>query len=228
MKKVIHIGLLFFLLCPIASSAGLPTVEERLNIGGIVKEVDIPNEGLWAYVVAEAIIESPPKVVWATLADIDHWNRWLPMTHQAGILSEEAASKITSQNAVNKDEVLAINAQYPAAADTKTEKNSWECIAYEDFNLPWPLKNQWQVKRYVFEDSENMKKAVWRKVATVDNKDDGFWEITPWKDGKTHLRYYYRVKAKRHIPNPVFKTAVSFTINSMIKALRREAKSREI
>jgi hypothetical protein len=150
------------------------------------------------------------------------------MTSQAGILSEEAASKITPQNAVDKEEVLIINAKYPAATQAKTEKNTWQCIAYEDFNLPWPLKNQWQVKRYTFEDSQDMRRAVWRKVATVDNKDDGFWEITPWKDGATHLRYYYRVKAKRSVPDPIFRTAVSFTVNSMIKALRREAKRREI
>ncbi len=42
-------------------------------------------------------------------------------------------------------------------------------------------------------------------------------------DGGTLLHYTYRVKVKEGVPQPLFKAAVSLTINSMIKALRHEA-----
>lgn len=198
-----------------------------MDIGAIIKEVEVPPDGLYAYVRARAVIDCPPKVVWDTLADINHWYKWLPMTHRAGILSPEAASKVTPDMVPDKEKIMALDARFPGTAVPKEEKSQWSEMAYEDFDLPWPIKNQWSVKYYFFDDGENMKRAMWRKVNSIDGKDDGFWEITPWKNKRTHLRYYYRVKAKRSVPTPVFSTAVSFTVNSMIKALRRETKRRE-
>lgn len=188
----------------------------------------MPADGLYAHVRAEAVIDCPPQVVWDTLADIGQWYKWLPMTHRAGILSPEAAAKVTPAIVPDKEKIMTLDAKFPATAAPREEKRQWSAMAYEDFDLPWPIKNQWSVKYYFFDDGENMKRAVWRKVNSIDGKDDGFWEITPWKTKRTHLRYYYRVKAKRNVPGPVFTTAVSFTVNSMIKALRREAKRREV
>lgn len=223
MKKKVFLILVLFVVFSLEARAGRLSQDERLDIGTIIKEITIPGGSQWAYVRVRAVVDSSPQAVWATLININGWPKWLPMTKKAWFLSDEAAQKITPEIARNKDEVLAIDARDPPAAPKQTHNNHWQRIAYEEYDLPWPLKNEWVVRRYTFDETDEINKASWRKVASTDSEDDGYWEITNWKDGKTHLRYYYRVRSKENVPQPLFKAAVSLTVNSMIKALRRES-----
>lgn len=224
MRKFIFLLTIFII--PLVADAGKLSLEERLDVGGIVKEINIPKEEQWAYVYVRAIIKSKPETVWLTLADIDKWPSWLPMTRNAWFVSPEAASKITPEVARNRDDVLKINYENPPITVQENEKGGWQRVAYEEYDLPWPIKNEWVVRRYDFNDESDVKRATWRKIASTDDKNDGYWEIKSWKDGKTHLTYYYRIK-KKNVPDSVFRTAVSLTVNSMIKALRRESAERE-
>lgn len=224
MRKLVFA--LILLMVPLFADARLPSLEERLDVGGIVTDIRIPKEERWAYVYVQAVIESNPETVWSTLADVDNWPSWLPMTRKAWFVSSEAASKITPEVAKNREDVLKINDENPPTAIRKNEEHSWQRVAYEEYDLPWPLKNEWVVRRYTFNDEEKIKRATWRKIAATDDKDDGYWEIRSWKNGNTHLTYYYRI-TKKDVPDPLFKTAVSLTVNSMIKALRRESAKRE-
>ncbi|MFH1830175.1 MAG: SRPBCC family protein [Pseudomonadota bacterium] len=227
LKKVTASFFLFlFLLVALPAWATLPTIEERLNAGGIITEISIPEAGTLAHVNVQAIINSPPIAVWQALKDIEGWPGWLPMSKTARFLSEAAESRITAEIAKNRDEVVAIDTQYPNDDHGNGGAGHWQRLAYEEYDLPWPIKNEWVVRRYTYDEGEDKSRASWRKVDGSSTDDDGFWEVGAWKDGKTYLRYYYRVKVKKGAPEPLFKAAVSLTVNSMIKALRREAKRR--
>ena len=89
--------------------------------------------------------------------------------------------------------------------------------------LPWPIKNEWVVRRYTYDESAEKDRAAWRKLDSKTQDDDGYWEVIARADGKTLLKYYYRVKAKESVPKPVFKAAIGLTVNSMIKAVRHES-----
>lgn len=224
MRKFIFVLIIF--LFPMIADARIPSLNERLDIGAIVTDIKIPKEEIWAYVYVQAVIESRPQTVWSTLADIDNWPSWLPMARKAWFVSSEAASKITPEVAKNHDDVLKINDENPPAAIQESAQGSGQRVAYEEYDLPWPLKNEWVVRRYNFNDEEEVKRATWRKIAATDDKDDGYWEVKAWKNGNTRLTYYYRIK-KKDVPDPLFRAAVSLTVNSMVKALRRESAKRE-
>lgn len=225
MRKFIFVLLLIYLFSS-ASEARIHSYRERLSLGAILTNIKMPKDDNWAYIYVDAVIKSKPEVVWSILCDIDNWSKWLPMTRHTWFLSPEAAQKISIETAKNKEDVLMLNSQYPTTAAKKSEDKRVEGITYEEYDLPWPLKNEWVVKRYNFNSNADIKRATWRKVASTDGVDDGHWEVKPWGEKETFLNYYYRVK-KKNVPEPLFKTAISLTVNSMVKALRRESLKRE-
>lgn len=202
--------------------AGLD-LEKKLDSGYIIKEITIPEGQDYATVLVKSIIDSSPKAVWAALINIGRWPKWLPMNRKAWFLSPEAEKLVTPNVARSQSEVLAINKLYPPSKISDKPSGHWEHIAYEEYDLPWPIKNEWVVRRYKYDESVDVWRASWRLVNTKRDEDDGYWEVRPWKGGSTYITYLYRVKAKDHVPHFVFKTAVSLTVNSMIKALRHEA-----
>lgn len=214
------------LFIPLALHAG-PTADERLDTGSIIKEIKIPEGQLYADVLVNAVIDSPPKAVWAALIDIGGWPKWLPMNRKAWFFSPAAEKLITDEISHDKAKVLAINAENPPTSDVAEQHGHWEHVAYEEYDLPWPIKNEWVVRRYKYDEATDLFRASWKRVDSKRDGDDGYWEVRPWKDGRTHITYYYSVKAKESVPEIVFKTAVSMTVNSMIKALRHESVKRD-
>jgi len=209
-----------------AAHARLPTPEERLENGGIIKDINIPGEEMTAYVTVHAIVDAPPKAVWDALKDIEGWPRWLPMSKEAHFVSREAEAKITEEVAKHREQVVEIDRAHPNGEKGNDGSGTWQRVALETYDLPWPLEDQWIIRRYTYDEGEERMKASWRKVDGSSQGDDGYWEIKGWKDGKTDLKYYYIARVKGDAPKPLFKAAINLTVNSMIKALRREAKRR--
>ena len=210
-----------------ATAHAAATSEERLDIGGIVKEIEIPEGQPWAHVRVQAVINASPAAVWPILVDIERWPKWMPMAKRMRILSPEAAALVTPENFKDRDAVIAIELAHPRVADATPPSGHWQRTIAEEYDLPFPLKNEWTVRRYTYDEQGDTDKAAWRKVdGRTEDVDDGSWEISPWRDGRTLLTYDYRVKAKEGVPRPIFKAAVSLTVNSMMKALRFEAARR--
>lgn len=222
---LIALALLFATALPSVVRAARTDETARLNQGAILKEITIPDNQPWAFVRVQALIDAAPPVVWSKLEDIGRFPTWLPMCRKMEFLSPEATQKATPELARDQAQIIALMAAHPSAKGAGAPKTGhWDELVYEEYDLPWPIKNEWALRRYVFDEKEGLDRAAWTKVDSADGKEDGYWEIRPWEDGKrTHLRYYYRVKAKENVPKPVFRTAISLTVNSMIKALRHQA-----
>jgi hypothetical protein len=229
MRKIFAFALPIICIAFVAGSAAhakLPTPEERLDTGGVIKDITIPGESNMAHVTVRAVIDASPAVVWNTLKDIASWPRWLPMSKEAHLLSREAEPLITTDIAASQQKVVAIDKAHPNQEAGNPGSGTWQRLAYEEYDLPWPIDNEWVVRRYTYAEGMETKKASWRKIVSENAGNDGYWEVSPWKDGKTHLKYFYIVKVKGHAPEPLFKGAISLTVNSMIKALRKEVKKR--
>jgi len=231
MRRISYALLLIILLVPALAMAA-QTLDEKLNAGWVVKDVTIQEpvsagEPSWAYVRVQTIIDTSPKAVWAALTDMGRWPKWLPMSQKAGFLSPEAAALITPEVAADERRVEEIDRQHPDSTNPANYSGHWQRMAYEYYNLPWPIKNEWVVRTYTYDETAEKNRASWRKMDSKTQDDDGYWEVSPRPDGKTMLKYYYRVKAKESVPKPVFRTAVTMTVNAMIKALRHEAERRE-
>lgn len=207
-----------------ALAVGAPAVTDeagKLEGGAVLKNITIPDGQPYAYVKVKTVIDEPTGVVWQALKNIERWPAWLPMSKTARILSPEAATKITPEIAKVQDQVLAIERAHPRTGAPQ-ESGHYTRTVYELYDLPWPIKNEWVVRTYTYDESPQQDRATWRKIDSTEQDNDGSWEITPDGDNKTLLTYTYRVKAKESVPKPVFKAAVSLTVNSMIKALRHE------
>jgi hypothetical protein len=223
-RKLIALVTLFIATITFSAHAKLPTPEERLDNGGILRDIIIPGEEMTAYVTVRAIVEAPPKVVWDTLKDIENWPDWLPMSKEAHFVSKEAEAKITEEVAKDREKVMEIDRALPNGERGNAGSGRWQRVALETYDLPWPLQDQWIIRRYTYDESPERMKASFRKIDGSSQEDDGYWEISKWKDGTTHLKYYYIARVKGDAPKPLFKAAITLTVNSMIKALRREAK----
>lgn len=226
MKRAIII--LMLVLAPSAVLAGQMTMDAKLDSGYIIKDITIPEGSDRADVKVRTVIKAQPQAVWAALVDMNNWPNWLPMNKKAQFLSDEAASLITPQVAKDQTQVIAISSAHPASPDVPHDPGSWQRMAYEEYDLPWPIKNEWVVRRYIYEEQPDLMRASWKRVDSTREESDGFWEVRPWKNGGTYLVYNYKVKPKEKVPEVVLKTAVSMTVTSMIKALRYEAQKREI
>jgi ribosome-associated toxin RatA of RatAB toxin-antitoxin module len=227
-RKLIALAILITSAISGTTLAKLPTIEERLDNGGIVRDIIIPGDDMTAFVTVRAIVEAPPKVVWDTLKDIENWPDWLPMSKEAHFVSKEAEAKIDEATAKDREKVVEIDRALPNGEKGNAGSGHWQRVALETYDLPWPLEDQWIIRRYTYDESPERMKASFRKIDGSSKEDDGFWEISKWKDGKTHLKYYYIARVKGDAPKPLFKTAITLTVNSMIKALRREAKKRNL
>lgn len=227
MKKLAYI-IIYILASVPAIVAANPSIDERLENGAIIKDVTTPDDSQWAFVRVETVVDVPVDTLWRTIIDIEEWPEWLPMTSGARFISAEAEGRITREIAKSRERVYAIDKEFPPNSDnTDVGSGRWHRTTIEEYDLIWPLKNEWVVRRYDFDEVSTPHRASWRKLDNNDDIEDGAWEIGPWKDGKKSLlKYSYRVKVKEGVPRPVFRQAVSFTVNSMIKALRREAARR--
>ncbi len=217
--------MLLLTLFPSAAFAR-PSDEERLDIGGVVKEITIPEGQPWAFVDVSAVIDAKSAVVWGMLTDVERWPKWLPMNRKAKVLAPEAASLITTEIAKDQAKVIEIDAAHPGGKAAAPGGGHWQETVYEMYDLPWPLENEWVVRRYTYDESATVNRAAWKKIDDSGTKEDGYWEVGPREGGRTLLHYYYRVKAKEGVPRSIFKTATSLTVGSMIKALRHEAARR--
>jgi len=213
---------ILLLIVPAFAQGGIDA-DQKLDSGYILKDINIPAGSDRANVHVNTVINSSPKSVWAALVDIGSWPRWLPMTKTAEFLSDGAAKLVTPDIAKDRAKVLEISSRYPLGKSSDTGAGHWQRVAYEEYDLPWPIKNEWVVRRYNYNEENDLFRASWRRIDSTRSEDDGFWEVRPWKNGRTYLTYCYRVKPKENVPEIVFKTAVSMTVNSMIKALRHEA-----
>lgn len=225
MRKFLIMLMVIFIL-PQSAFAARDT-EERLDQGGIVKKIDIPEGQQWAFVDVTAVVDSKPATVWGMLKDMSKWPKWLPMSRKVGFLSPEAAALITPEIAADEAKTMAIDKAHPATQNQPDFSGHWQRTAYEYYDLPWPIKNEWVVRRYTYDETPEKDRAAWKKLDSKLEEDDGYWDVSPRPDGKTLLKYHYRVKAKESVPRPIFKAAVSLTVNSMIKALRHEAGRRD-
>lgn len=227
MRKLACIIIVCILASAPAIAASNPSLDQRLDIGAIIKDVTTPDDSQWAFVRVETVVDVPVDTLWRTIIDIEAWPKWLPMMGRAWFTSDAAEERITREIAKSRDEVYAIDSQFPQGGSDNADTGRWHRTTIEEYDLIWPLRNEWVVRRYDFDEASTPHRASWRKLDNADDSDDGAWEISPWKDGKRSLlKYNYRVKVKAGVPRPVFRQAVSFTVNSMIKALRREAARR--
>ena len=197
--------------------------------GLLTQTLDFPKEEGYGTIHVEAQLKASPEAVWHVLVRPQHWSRWMPMLSRSWFYSDEAIRAIPPQVPKKKKLFEELYEQFPEPAVVRIEQDpAWEGIAFEEYNIPWPIQDEWVVRRYQFDSrkkGEGVYKAQWGKIFDGSREIEGYWHIEPSLTlaGGTHFVYHYRVKAKTGVAMVLFKWAVRRTIDKMVHAIEKEA-----
>lgn len=215
---------LFFFSLIFSASAAIAKTSSDVNY----RKVTIANDSIWANVEVEKTIHASPEKVWAVISDLANWPKWLPMNSRFELLSNDSLDVITPEIAADKPAVDAIAKKYPSTDYKVSYSGDQQVVAVEEYDMPWPIQNEWVVRLYKFDESNDQMNATWKKLDSTLPDDDGGWEVVPTEDtNETLFKYHYRVKVKKGVPKPVFKTAISVVVGSMVRSLETEIRKRK-
>ncbi len=190
--------------------------------------LNFPKEEEQGTVHVEATIRATPEVVWSILTNANRWRQWMPMVMESYFYSGQAAQAIPQQ--ITKDRAFfdQLRTQHPGTATPPPPQGVQSRVTFEAYDLPWPIKNEWVVRRYRYDAArarEHYYRVGWKRVWNQDVPEEGYWELRPHPEhaGATHFTYHFRVKAKRGVALALFKGGVKRSINHFIRAIREQA-----
>lgn len=177
-------------------------------------------------------IMAPPKIVWEVLTETARWSQWMPYAARVQYLSEAAAQALPPVMKKDLPFFESLLQVHPHAAPPPSAMGKSHRVAYESYDLPWPIKNDWVVRKYRFDAQRaaaHYFSASWDKVYDPEEPgSDGYWFIEPADEGATAstFRYHLRVKAKRGLALAMFQIGVKKILKTQIRAVRTEAERR--
>lgn len=222
------------ILCLSIPSAHAARSTKSLEEGGIQIHLDFPADATVGSIHVTAKVEALPAMVWSTMVDINHWDQWMPLVKESWFYSAAAVQAIPED--VTKDAKIFsdLRAKYPGRQGAPSANGKSARVAYEYYDLPWPIKNVWLVRHYQFDASHagaQSYRATWRK--SYDRKihdSEGYWNIEPFPGapGATLMTYHFSVKPKHGLALALFKTGVQRTVRRLIIAVRKETAARAV
>ena len=202
-----------------------------LKDGGIHIKIVFPTEAIHGSIHVEAMIPAMPEVIWSALVDVNRWRTWVPMVIEAFFYSPKAKKAIPADAKKEQEFFKGLKQKYPGTASTPPMNGKARRATYEFYNLPWPIKDEWVVRKYLFDASkagERKYKATWEKVWDTSPGKEGYWTLEPFEGdaNKTLLIYHFRTKSKIGIKQQLFRVGVKGAVERFIRAIRKEARGR--
>lgn len=208
---------------------------DALKNGEIKTNIAFQKDKEYGSINVEAMVSADPGLVFEVFTDINSWRVWMPLLIDAFFYSPAAMQNIPGDpQKVDKDEnfFAQIKKNFPGVSPKPDPQGVSSRIAYESYDFPWPISNDWAVHKYRFDASKyNEKKysAKWFKVYEKNKIGSaGSWSAEPFPgvDGATLMKYSFRTKAKKGIALVLFKVGVKKSISNLVKALRSETEKR--
>jgi hypothetical protein len=202
------------------------TNEEKLAKGWIVSNISYGADDSLVIVDVQALINAPAKRVWKLFSDVSRWSVWMPIMSRGWIVGSATLGKIHELPEKVKDVYDIVSAGKPASVKVedigKTSINT-----FEEFDLPWPINNDWVLRRYLFDSTDGSSgkyKVTWRQIFKDKEGCGGWWEISPNNGNavETLFKYHYVVKRKDGVPKKLFEIIVDKTVDRFIGAIRRQ------
>ncbi len=204
-----------------------PVFADNVANGDIDITLAFPGDDVPGTVRVHAMIDADPEKVWALVTNINDWKGWMPMVMEAHFYSDEFVKALPAS--VNKDEALfkKLETQFPGHNVAPPLEGTSTRVAFESYDLPWPIANNWSVRRYQYDNSQaatHRYLVSFRKIYERDIKgQEGTWtfEPMPAKSGATLLTYELRTKPQHGFALTLFKIGVKHTVEHMIAAIRK-------
>jgi len=227
MSPVTFFILLLFFMIP---NLAVANSETELMKGKVVKQLSFPEDAEFGTVHIQAVIDVPPQTVWKMLVHLEEWGQWMPSLTEGWFYSKEAMQHLPDPFPKDRNLSLELRKKYPGAEGAVNPFFVGEEVrmAYENYDLLWPIRNEWVVRKYFYDSREaglNKFKASWAQVFNRNQKTEGYWLLEPFQNdpARTLLTYHYWVRAKAGLSRVVFKWGVQLFINRMMDHLKNEA-----
>ena len=203
-----------------------------LATGEVATYLDFSKPGEYGTIRVEARMDSPPEVVWEVLTDISRWPKWIPSMRRGWVHSSQAVQNIPLNAPKEKSIYEDLHRRFPENGDSQMpaeEHHSWSKVVFEEYDLLWPIQDEWVVKRYLFDSTEGKEhkfRAEWGRIFDGNRMIEGHGDLIPADvENATLFTYQYRVRAKEGVPIFLFKLALKTSIHHMVEAIIKESKN---
>lgn len=228
MSKILR-ALMFFLifLLPFQLMAkDNLTEDEKLNQGWVIKSIYFTDGGEIAVVNVKALIEAPPEKVWQLLTNIKGWSSWMPMLSQAFVINSSGLAGL-SANPQKNEQLHNKMRSLPMSYASIGNQGKKSLTTFEEFDLPWPINNDWVIREYTFDASganSSNYKVSWHQIFEGCTGRGGSWKLTPYNannDNDTLFEYNFRVFKKKEASQGIFRTIIGQTAQRFVEAIRK-------
>lgn len=217
---------LFGVLCGVALGPVAPAAD--LARGDVEIQIRFAEGKEYGTIDVQALVPAPPRAVWQLYTRVNSWRLWMPMVIDAFFYSAQAAAAIPQD--VEKDERVFgdLRRRYPGTAVAPGGHGVETRVAYESYDLPWPIANNWAVHRYTYDArraDHGTFEARWVKVYERNPVGSaGLFRVEPFpgQPDATLLTYQFRTKAKSGLTLALFRMGVRRSIDRFVAALRAE------
>lgn len=202
------------------------TDEEKLEKGWIVSRIEYADsENSIAVLDVKALINRSPGEVWRFLTDIGKWSSWMPMMSHGWALNGKTMEHVGALPDKTQAVYNLVSNSKPVSVEIKNDGET-EVDMFEEYDLPWPISNDWDVRKYIFNSSDagnSLYSATWKQLFKDARGCGGMWTLERHNGDKneTLLEYHYRVKRKEWVPAKIFEIIIGKTVDRFINAIRR-------
>lgn len=165
-----------------------------------------------------------PEKLWPVLIDINGWKTTHPNDY-------------SDTRTLNNDQYQLVETNKPADLNTfysligeqnfpseygRVKNGEWMSVAFQRFNLPWPLKDRWvviKVKNDETKAAEGRYRYEYKMVGGNFKNVRGYWEIYPLENrpGWTEFRGMYEVDPGIDVPHFLAKTLFKASVRRTAK-----------
>lgn len=222
---VITLAVLVLSVAAAAYGRSSLTDEEKLAKGWIVSYVSYESDDSIANLEVKALINASPKKVWEFLSKVERWSLWMPVMSRGWALGDDALSKVPASPEKTKDVYDVVSVSSPAAVRVSGSGKT-TVSTFEEFDLPWPINNDWVLRKYIFDASkaeEDIYKVEWKQIFKGAERRGGRWELSRYNGeaDETLFEYRFRVKRKEGVPQKVFEIIMGKTVERFVSAIRK-------
>lgn len=191
-------------------------------------QINFPKEEALGTIHVRGTINAPAAAIWKVVTNIHRWTQWMPMVTEARFFSDAAVQALPANPAKDPALFETLRQQHPGSAPIPGDHGVTTRMSYEAYNLPWPIKDEWVIRRYRFDASragESVYRVTWEKgYERNEPGSDGYWELAPTREDpqQTVMIYHFRVKAKHGLALALLKAGTKSAVTKFYHSIREE------
>lgn len=204
-----------------------PEALSTLQSGETWAQVQFKKDDPVAYMAFRVWFNYPPEIIWQNLRDINKWKEIHDNYRDSRTLSKKQAMLIKEKLPKHYNDVYPLIGPESFPSNHNRQKGEvWQTYAFQVLNLPFPLKDRWNVIEITNDETEFEEGKYhyqYHLIAGNFNKLKGYWKLipVPGKPGWTEYRGEYEADAGVSVPKFLAKGIFPKTIKKNVENNKR-------